>query len=96
MRYQFITVDLFPSNKAAQEAFDGVSAERHAALSDLYALNVQPVGKLPRIVKALGFLAPWLSRMLGTASEREIAGFAEVANPKKRLCTGDHRGVERA
>ena len=83
MRYQFITVDLFPSNKAAQEAFEGVNVERQAALSDIYALIVQPVGKLPRIVKALGFLAPFLSRMLRTASEREIAGFAEVANPKK-------------
>ena len=83
MHFQVITVDLFPSNMAAQQAFDGVSAERQSALIDIYALIVRPVGKLSRIAKALGFFAPILSRMLGTASEREIAGFAELANPEK-------------
>ena len=52
-------------------------------LSDVYALAVRLAGMLPRIVKALGFLAPLLSRMLGTSSETEITGFAEFANPKK-------------
>lgn len=83
MDYQAITVDIFPSNEAAQKAFDTASAERQAALADIYALVVRPAGMLPRIVKALGFLAPLLSRMLGTTSEREIIGFAELANPDK-------------
>ena len=80
MDYQAITVDIFPSNEAAQKAFDAASAERQAALSDIYALVVRPQGMLPRIAKALGFLAPLLSRMLGTTSEREIIGFSELAN----------------
>ncbi len=42
MLYQVITVDLFPSNEAAQQAFDGVNAERQSALSDIYALIVRP------------------------------------------------------
>ncbi|MFA9402978.1 MAG: hypothetical protein ACERKY_07915 [Anaerolineales bacterium] len=83
MQYQVITVDLFPSNKAAQLAFDGVNTERQSALLDIYVLIVRPVGKLPGIAKALGFLAPILSRLLGTVSEREITGFAELANPEK-------------
>ena len=83
LNYQAITVDLFSSHEAAQCAFDGVNAERHSALSDIYALIVQPVGKLPRIVKALGLLAPLLSRVLGTSSERELTGFAELADPEK-------------
>ena len=83
MGYQAITVDLFPSSEAAQTAFDAASAERKAALSDIYALVVRSAGMLPRIAKVLGFLTPLLSRMLGTASEREMIGFAELANPDK-------------
>jgi hypothetical protein len=83
MHYQAITVDIFPSNGAALNAFDAVSAERQAALSDIYALAVHPANRLPRIAKAFSFLAPLLSRMLGTVSEREMTGFAELADPEK-------------
>ena len=82
MHYQVITVDLFPSNKTAQLAFDGVNTERQSALLDIYVLIVRPVGKLPGVVKALGFLAPLLSRLIGTKSERAMTGFAEHANPE--------------
>ena len=80
MPYKAITVDIFPNHETAIMAFDAVSLERQAALADIYALVVRPVGMLPRITKALGFLAPILSRLLGTRSEREMTGFAEHAN----------------
>jgi len=83
MHYQTITVDVFPSNRAARSAFEATRVERQAALSDIHALIVRPAAGLPRIAKALGFLAPLLSRMLGTASEKEMTGFAELANPQK-------------
>jgi uncharacterized protein (DUF1330 family) len=83
MHYQAITVDLFPSSQAARSAFEAVRVERQAALSDIYALIVRPAARLPRIARALGFLAPLLSRILGTASEREMTGFAGLANPEK-------------
>jgi len=82
MPYQTITVDLFPSNEALRNVFVETGAARQTALSDIYALVVRPVRLLPRIVKALGFIAPLLSNMLGTTSEREITGFAELANPE--------------
>jgi len=80
--YQAITVDLFPSGQAALNAFDKVSAERQAAFSEIYALLVRPRAALPRIGKFLGFLAPLLSRWLGTNEEKEMVGFAEHANPE--------------
>ena len=80
--YKVITVDLFPNHETAIMAFDAVSPERQVALADIYALVVRPAGRLPRIAKALGFLAPILSRLLGTRSEREMTGFAEHANPE--------------
>jgi uncharacterized protein (DUF1330 family) len=83
MHYQVIIVDLFPSNEAARSAFEVARAERQATLLDTYALVVRPSSMLPRIAKALRFLAPLLSRMLGTSSEREITGFAELADPEK-------------
>ncbi len=84
MHYQVITVvDIFPSNEAALNAIEAVSAERQAALSDIYALAVNPATRLPRIAKAFSFLAPLLSRVLGTVSEREMTGFAELADPEK-------------
>ena len=82
MPYQAITVDLFPSGKAARSAFEAVRAERQAALSDIYALVVRPRAGPPRIAKGMGFVAPLLSRMLGTRSERDMTGFAERANPE--------------
>ena len=82
MPYQAITVDLFPSGKAARSAFKAIRAERQAALSDVYALVVRPRAWPTRVAQALGFLAPLLSRMLGTRFEKEIAGFAERANPE--------------
>ena len=83
MHYQAITVDLFPSSEAALIAFDAVSTKRQATLKDIYSLAVRPVARLTRIVKGFRFLAPLLSRMLGTASEKEMTGFAELANPEK-------------
>jgi len=82
MHYQIITVDLFPAGKAAHSAFEAARAERQAALSDIYALVVRPRTGPPRIAKSLGFLGPLLSQMLGTRSEREMTGFAELANPE--------------
>jgi hypothetical protein len=83
MGYQAITVDLFPSHEAALKAFDAASAERQAALSNIYALVIRPARLLPRIARAPGFLAPLLSRMLGTVSEREMSMSAEFVNPEK-------------
>jgi hypothetical protein len=83
MHYQAITVDIFPTNETALCAFEAVNTERQAAMSDIYALVVRPTDRLPRIAKALSFLAPLLSRLLGTASERKMTGFAELANPEK-------------
>jgi len=82
MPFQAITVDHFPSDQAALSLFDAVSAERQAAISDVYALAVRPATRLSRIAKTLGFLAPFLSRMLGTTSEREMTRFAELADPE--------------
>jgi uncharacterized protein (DUF1330 family) len=83
MHYQSITVDIFPSNEAALKAFNAVSPERQVALSDIYALAVHPATRLPRIAKAFSFLAPLLNRMLGTESEKDMTGFAELADPEK-------------
>jgi hypothetical protein len=82
MHFHAITVDQFPSGEAALKAFDALSAERGAALTDVYALAVRPIARLPRIVKALGFLSPVFSRILGTTSEKEMNRFAELANPE--------------
>lgn len=82
MPYQAITVDLFPSGEAACSAFEPVGAERQAALIDVYALVVRPRNGPPRIARSLGFLAPLLSRVLGYRAEREMTGFAELANPE--------------
>lgn len=83
MPYQAITVDVFPSSEAALTTFDATSAERQTALSDAYALLVRPSARPLRIVKALGFLAPLFSRMLGTTSEREISESGEFFDPEK-------------
>ena len=82
MPYQAITVDRFPSGEAACSAFEAIRVERQAVLAGLYAVVVRPRPGPSRIAKALGFLAHLFSRMLGTRSEKEVTGFAEVANPE--------------
>ena len=66
MFYQAITVDRFRSGEALLEAYDTLRAERKTVLKEIYALLVLPREKFPRIAKSLGFLAPLLSRWLGT------------------------------
>jgi hypothetical protein len=83
LHYEALTVDQFPSKESALLAFEETCSERQAALSDIYALAVRPVTRLPRMVKALRFFAPLLSRILRTSSEREMTGFTELANPEK-------------
>ena len=82
MPYQAITVDLFPSSKELLYFFDMVNGKRGSSLLEVYALLVSPRSGLPRRVKALGFLAPLLSRWLGTNSEKEMVGFDKHANPE--------------
>ena len=82
MHYSALTVDVFPTPKIALNAFDALNAERRAALADIYALIVRPNPQLPRIAKALRFLAPLLRQMLRTTSEKEIPQFCKVANPQ--------------
>lgn len=83
MHFQVITVDQYPSSEAALPAFGAPDAERRAALGDIYALAVRPKAGMHRIAKTLGFLAPLFRRILGTTAEKEIPGFAELANPEK-------------
>ena len=83
MPFQAITVDRFPSKESLLTAFDALAPVRPDALSDLYALVVRPADRLPRLVKALGFLGPILSRILGTGAEKEMPGFGDQANPEK-------------
>jgi hypothetical protein len=82
MPYQIITVDNFPSSGAVQTAFDAVSQERQAVLTDIYAMFVRPDARMTRIVKALGFLSPVFSRILGNHASKDIPEFADVANPE--------------
>jgi len=82
LHYQAISVDLFRSAEGLLIAYEMVDVERSATLSDVYALLVRPRAGLPRIGKALGFLAPLFSRWLGTDTEKEMVGFAEYANPE--------------
>jgi len=81
MPYQTITVDLFPSSEALLNVFDVFNIERKQAFSQIYALVVHPGGKPIKAVKALGFLSPIMSRILGTNTEKEMTRFPEVANP---------------
>lgn len=82
MAFLAITVDHFTANESALAAFEAVSAERQATLSQVYALAVRPKGRLSQVVKALGFLSPVLSRLLGTNTEKKMTGFSQVANPQ--------------
>lgn len=82
LKYQAITIDLFPSGQAALNAFEPVSSERLAALSEVYALLVRPRANLSRIAKSLGVLSPLLRRWLGTDREKEMNDFAAHANPE--------------
>ena len=82
MPFQAITVDRFPSRESALLAFEAASAERQDALSQIYGLAVRPADRLPRVVKALGFLSPVLCRILRTNAEKEMPRFREIANPE--------------
>jgi len=82
MPYQAITVDLFPSSEALLNAYDALNAERKQAFLQIYALVVRPGGKPIKMVKALDFLSPIMSRILGTNTEKEMTRFPEVANPQ--------------
>ena len=81
LTHTLITVDRLRSGAAVLAALDAVERERHAALADVYALLVKPLVGPPQIARRLGFLAPLLSRILGTTRERELTGLAERANP---------------
>jgi len=83
MPFQAITVDRFPSKNTALSAFDSINTERRATLTDIFALVVRPVDRIPRLVKAMGFLSPFFSRILGTTTEKDIPSFAELADPQK-------------
>jgi hypothetical protein len=82
MPFQAITVDRFPSRESALLAFEATQAERQDALSQIYCLAVRPADRLPRVIKALGFLSPVLGRILGTNAEKEMPRFREIANPE--------------
>ena len=81
MPFQAITVDRFPSRESALLAFEATKIERQNALSQIYGLAVRPADRLPRVIKALRFLSPVLSRILGTYAEKEMTGFREISNP---------------
>lgn len=82
MPYQVITIDAFPDFATLQSTFDAVKARRESTIVDLYGLLVEPNVRLPQMVRALGFLAPLLSRLLGTRAEREMLDFASATDPK--------------
>ena len=82
MPFQAITVDRFPSRESALLAFEATQDARQAAFSQIYCLAVRPADKLPRVVKALGFLSPVLGRILRTNAEKEMPHFREIANPE--------------
>ena len=82
MPFQAIAVDRFPSRESALLAFEATAVERQAAFSQIYCLAVRPADRLPRVVKALGFLSPVLGRILGTNAEKEMPRFREIANPE--------------
>ncbi|MFC2046263.1 hypothetical protein ACFLTC_01930 [Chloroflexota bacterium] len=82
MSFQAITVDRLPHKESALAVLEAVSAERQEALSQVYALAVRPQDGRPKLVKALGFLSPILTRVLGTNTEKAMTGFGEIANPQ--------------
>ena len=82
MPFQAITVDRFPSRESALLAFEATQDARQAAFSQIYCLAVRPADKLPRVVKAFGFLSPVLCHILGTNAEKEMPRFREIANPE--------------
>ena len=79
--FQAITIDRFPSQESALLSFVALSRVRQETLDQIYTPAVKPADGLPRVVKALGFLAPILSRVVGTHSEKAIPNFENVANP---------------
>jgi len=81
MPYNAITVDIFVGMEPLKRFFDAVQTEHQAVLTELYTLIVSPSASQPQIAKRLGFLAPLLSRLLGTRSERAVTEFAKHANP---------------
>ena len=81
MPYQAITVDVFSSSDSLLNGFDAIQGERQAAVAEIYGLIVQPAARLPRMVRRLGFLAPLLSRILGTTGEKEMVNLERIANP---------------
>lgn len=81
MPYQAITVDVFSSSDSLLTGFEAIQGERQAAVAEIYGLIVRPAARLPRVVKRLGFLAPLLSRILGTTREKEMVNLERTVNP---------------
>jgi hypothetical protein len=73
MPYDAILVDLFPAGDSALKAFDASAEGRAAAATNAYILAVKPATSIAlNMVRRLGFLAPIVSRLVGTTFESPL------------------------
>jgi len=82
MPYQYLTVDSYRSSQVLLQAHEKTREIRTAALKDIYGIIVKPNLVIRKVVKGLGFLAPHLTRLLGTSEVKNIRVFSDQLDPE--------------
>jgi hypothetical protein len=80
--YQYLTVDSYPSSQALLQAHEKTREIRTAALKDIYGIIVKPNPVKQKVTKGLGFLAPHLTKLLGTSEVKIIRDFSDRLDPE--------------
>jgi hypothetical protein len=82
MPYHYLTVDSYPSSQSLLQAHEKTREIRPAALKDIYGIIVKPNPVIRKVVKGLGFLAPHLTRLLGTSEVKVNRNYSEQLDPE--------------
>ncbi len=82
MPYQYLTVDSYPSSDALLLAHEKTREIRTAALKELYGIIVKPNPVIRKVAKGLGFLAPHLTKLVGTSEVKIIRDFSDQLDPE--------------
>ena len=82
MPYQYLTVDSYPSSEALLLAHEKTREIRTAALKELYGIIVKPNPVIRKVAKGLGFLAPHLTKLVGTSEVKIIRDFSDQLDPE--------------
>lgn len=76
--FQYLTVDNFPSSQALLLAHEHTREIRQEHLTEAYALIVKPTPVVKKLVKILGFMSPFLTKLLRTAEAKGINHLGEL------------------